>query len=290
MEIVPLDASNLDEAIAFLVRLNRIKEHNIAYLSESAPEIAADVKAIQPPEGYSRLMVSDHAQVVGLLGVEYDVELGRCWLYGPVVEHEDWDAIAELLYRAALSSLPPEIRDQEIFCHKQNVRLQRFALRQGFTFQTEGAVLTLTAGQQGYLPISDSQEFVKEYTDQFIDLHADLFPNTYYSGEQLIKLAEDDDKRLLIYLVDDDLAGYVFIQVREAYKDGYIDFVGVSQSFRRKGIGKSLILSALDWFFQFPYVEKVTLTVNTDNTPALSMYQDLGFKVESVSPAYRKRS
>lgn len=290
MEIVPLDASNLDAAIAFLVRLNRIEEHNIAYLSESTAEITADVKAIQPPEGFGRLMISDHEQLIGLLGVELDLELGRCWLYGPLVEHKDWDFIADQLYGAVLSTLPPEINDQEIYCHKQNVRLQSFALRQGFSFNTEGAVLTLSDGQQRYHPISDSQEFIEEYTDQFIDLHADLFPNTYYSGEQLIKLAEDDDKSLLIYLVNDDLAGYVFIQVREAYRDGYIDFVGVSKSFRRKGIGKSLISSALNWFFQFPYVEKVTLTVNTDNTQAMSMYQELGFKVESVSPAYRKRS
>jgi ribosomal protein S18 acetylase RimI-like enzyme len=290
MELAPLDSSNLEEALAFLVRLNKIKEHNIAYLSETAPEIAADVKAIQPPDGFGRLVISDHAQLVGLLGAEYDTELGRCWLYGPLVEHDDWDTIADLLYESVLSSLPPEISDQEIYFHKQNVRLQSFALKHGFTFHSEGAVLTFSADQQGFPPISYSQKFVEEYAEEFIVLHGDLFPNTYYSGEQLMKLAEDDDKHLLIYLVNDDLVGYVFIQVREAYKDGYIDFIGVDERYRRKGIGKSLLAGALNWIYQFPYVEKVTLTVNTDNTPAMRMYQELGFKVDNVSPAYRKRS
>ncbi len=290
MEIVPLDASNLDEALAFLVRLNGIKEHNIAYLSETASEIEADVKAIQSPDGFACLMISDHAQLVGLLGVEYDIELGRCWLFGPLVDHEDWGAIADRLYKSVLSSLPPEISDQELFFHKQNVRLQNFALRHGFTFRSEGVVLTLSANQHGYPPISNSQEFVEEHTDQFIDLHAALFPNTYYSGKQLIKLAEDDDKHLLIYLVDDDLVGYAFIQVREAYNDGYIDFIGVDQRYRRRGIAKRLMADALNWIYRFPFVEKVTLTVNSDNTPAMRMYQELGFKVENVSQAYRKRS
>jgi len=70
MRTNPLDDSNLDEAIGFIARLNQIKAHNIGYLGESALEIAADVRAIQPPEGYGRIMVSDHGQLVGLLGKE----------------------------------------------------------------------------------------------------------------------------------------------------------------------------------------------------------------------------
>jgi ribosomal protein S18 acetylase RimI-like enzyme len=289
MRTIPLDDSNLDEAIDFIARLNQIKAHNIGYLSESAKEITADVRALQPPEGFGRIIVSDREKLVGLLGVELDIELGRCWLYGPLVENEDWDSIADLLYDAVLSFLPPEISDQEIYCHKQNVRLQGFALRQGFTFHSEGAVLTLDAGQKGHLPNPNSLEFVEEHNDQFIALHARLFPNTYYSGEQLIKLAEDDDKRLFIHLVDASLVGYVFTQGREAYKDGYIDFIGVDERFRRQGIATNLVANALNWFFQYPYVEKVTLTVNTENTPAMRMYQKIGFKMESVSPSYRKR-
>jgi ribosomal protein S18 acetylase RimI-like enzyme len=289
MKTVPLDDVNLDAAISFITRLNQIKAHSIGYLSQSVREIAADVTAIQAPDGYGFIMVSDLGQLIGLLGLEFDIELGRSWLYGPLVEYEDWDAIADQLYEAVMATLPSEIRDQEIYCHKENIRVQEFARRQGFIFYSEGAVLTLGVGEKGYLPNSNSLKFVEEYTDQFIVLHARLFPNTYYSGEQLIKLAEDDDKHLFVHLLDDNLVGYTFIQGREAYRDGYIDFLGVDEQFRHQGIGMSLISSALNWFFQLPYVEKVTLTVNTENTTAMAIYQGLGFKIESVSQAYRRK-
>jgi ribosomal protein S18 acetylase RimI-like enzyme len=78
--------------------------------------------------------------------------------------------------------------------------------------------------------------------------------------------------------------------VREAARDGYIDFIGVDEGFRRQGIGTHLAASGIRWALQFPFVKKISLTVKPDNIPAMQMYQSLGFKTESVSQAYRKRT
>jgi ribosomal protein S18 acetylase RimI-like enzyme len=290
MKIFPLEDSNLDQGIRFARRLNQIPTHKISYLGESEDEIGEDIKAIQPPDGYGFVVVSDHQEIVGLFGVEMDVELGRCWLFGPFVEHNDWDSIADLLYDALLKVLPEEISNQELFFPNENFQAGKFALRQGFDFYSSGSVLTLDSGQVDTVPESGGQDLDDGAVDQFIALHEDVFPNTYYSGKQLLKLAEHDDKRLFVHQVNSNLVGYIFIQVREAPRDGYIDFIGVDKGFRRQGIGTQLATRGINWAFKFPFVEKISLTVKPDNIPAVRMYQSLDFKTESVSQAYRKQT
>ena len=290
MKIIPLEGSNLDDAIDFAARLNHKAAHNISYFGKTETEIKTDFTAIQPPEGYGFIALSDNGQTIGLFGVEIDTELGRCWLFGPLVDHENWDSIAGLLFDEVLADLPAEINDQELYCGNQNNRVQEFAIRQGFTLNAEGAVLTLDVSQYDQISATNVQDFDEKRTAEFNALHSSLFPNTYYSAEQLINLAEDPDKRIFIHIQNGKLAGYVFIQVRESSKDGYIDFIGVDETVRRQGIGQHLVTGTLNWVQTFPFVDKVTLTVKTDNVPAMRMYAALGFLTESVSQSYRKRT
>lgn len=290
LNFVPLEDSNLKRGVSFIRRLNQTPVHSISYLRKSMQEIAEDVKAIQPPDGYGFVAISNDDQIVGLFGVEMDIELGRCWLFGPFVELDEWDAIADRLYDAILDALPGEITNQEMFFPDQNTRVHDFAIRHGFAFYTSGAVLTLDAWRVGNLPESRGQDLDDRNADQFMALHDDVFPNTYYSGKQLLNLAKDEDKGLFVHQIDGKIVGYIFIQVREATRDGYIDFIGVEDSFRQQGIGKQLVASGIDWAYQFPFVEKVTLTVNPENIPAMQMYHNLGFKIESVAQGYRKQS
>lgn len=289
-EILPLSDAQLEDAVGFVVRVNQEPTHNISYFGGAEAEIRADFDTIRPPEGYTYIAISGDGQLTGLLGVELDVELGRCWLMGPLVAHRDWQALAGNLYDAIMAKLPREIVDQEIYCGKQNIRVQEFALAQGFEISAGGAVLTLDLGQRERKPAPKVTPFEERYAPELNELHASLFPNTYYSADQLINLAEEPDKGLFIQTQSGKLAGYTFIQAREAFKDGYIDFLGVVEAFRRQGIALSLVSGALNWVQTFPFAEKATLTVSTENEAALQMYTKLGFQTESVSQAYRKRT
>lgn len=290
LKIFPLTDSNLEQGIDLITRLNKMPEHRISYFGESREVIAEDLKVSQPPDGYGFIAVLSNNEFCGLFGVELDKELGRSWLLGPFVDHEEWDVIADQLYDAIRESLPGEVASQELFFPEENIRVYEFALQQGFEFYSAVAVLTLDAGKKVDLPGDAGQDLDAKYSGQFIDLHEDVFPNTYYSGRQLLKLAEEDDKRLLIYQVDDRIAGYIFIQVKETAQEGYIDFIGVGENFRRQGIGRQLAASGIKWALQFPFVERINLTVKPDNIPAVRMYHNLGFKTDSVSQAYRKQT
>jgi ribosomal protein S18 acetylase RimI-like enzyme len=288
--IKKIDLANLEDAISLAARLNQDPAQKISYFGETREEIAADFSAVLPPEGYGFIAVNDGGKIAGFFGIEMDLELERSWLYGPLVDAQAWDSIADQLYQSILAALPAEILDQELHFHSQNQRLKEFAQRHSFTFHAEAAVLALDVHQRQGRDAPGVDEFDGVFTSQLNALHDDLFPNTYYSAEQVIKLDQDEDKHLLIRHKNDRLVGYIFIQLRPASQDVYIDFLGVDEEYRRQGIAQDLVAKAVDWAVQKPYVESVSLTVNGDNEAAIKLYHSLGFSTQTVSQAYRKRT
>ena len=261
MKILSLTGSRLDEAVTFVTRIIQDSANHIGYFDETEKEIRAEVTAIQPPEGQGFIAIAGDGNLIGLLGAEIDKELGRCWLYGPLIDHQGWNSIADRLYDAILAILPKEICDQEIYCGSNNARVHEFAIRQGFAFHSEGVTLTLVDMQWNHIPELISPAFNEKYSDEFTLLHARLFPNTYYSAKQLIKMAQDSHKQLFVHIKDGKLCGFVFIQAREVSRDGYIDFIGVDETARRHGIGKQLVACASNWALSLPQIDKITLTV-----------------------------
>ena len=94
---------------------------------------------------------------------------------------------------------------------------------------------------------------------------------------------------MLICQKNGSLVGYIFVQLRPASQDAYIDFLGVDQEHRRQGIAQDLVAHAVDWAVQKPYVERISLTVSGDNEAAIKLYQSMGFITQTVSRAYRKQ-
>jgi ribosomal protein S18 acetylase RimI-like enzyme len=101
---------------------------------------------------------------------------------------------------------------------------------------------------------------------------------------------QSDHARLFIDTVGDDLRGYIFVQVDPDAGEGYIDFIGVDERYRRQGIGKLLLAAALHWMFSFSTIEKVELTVNATNTAAVRLYDGFGFQRGQRMCAFRTES
>jgi RimJ/RimL family protein N-acetyltransferase len=57
---------------------------------------------------------------------------------------------------------------------------------------------------------------------------------------------------------------------------------------RGRGLGATLLAAGIDWMLSFPETDKVRLTVNADNAPALKPYKNFGFITERVMRGYRK--
>lgn len=323
MLFLPLTPDYRRAAARFLSRLNPQPEHQICYLGLAESEIAAELSAVLPPDGYSLGALDEAGRLVGFLGVEMDPSLGRAWLFGPFAEAAAWQAVADQLYQAALELVPPEIVDQELCGRLENIRLAEFARRHGFRAGSPAASLGLPRPAEPKIrpgasgrdiglsqvgpgfpsaqihsdpitlerPVLDAadREAAHLIAEQLDALHNSLFPNTYFSAAQLVVMSADADKRLQIELVDGQLAGYIFVQTRPSSQDAYIDFLGVAEPYRRRGIARRLLANSLEWAFARPSVERVTLTVHTANTAAIALYESAGFHTLHAMIGYRKR-
>lgn len=65
--------------------------------------------------------------------------------------------------------------------------------------------------------------------------------------------------------------------------------IGIAKEFRNKGIGTALVLRGLEWAVEHGY-EKVTLDTFSSNTPAIRLFQKMGFQITGVRYSQAKIS
>lgn len=274
--ITSCNSAGFDALVAFIADLNGNAGDHIGYFDTAADDIARALRELTLPveEGF-RLAIQD-GQIVGVLGIEADPEIGRAWIYGPLVQHPLWQAIADQLYAAALPAIPPGIGQQQIFCDGRNRNCRDFAARHGFALLNESANMTLSRADLGRVPPATAAPIEERYFDQFRTLHPRLMPNTYFTAQQILDRL-GTDSHLLMATQEGELAGYVYFQAGPGVTEGYIDFVAVAETARERGIGAKLVAAAVHSAFGWPDIELIRLTVNTSNAPALRLYERLGF-------------
>ncbi len=81
--------------------------------------------------------------------------------------------------------------------------------------------------------------------------------------------------------------GYISCHLDPARQEGQIGLLGVSPQARRKGIGKNLVLAAIDWF-RTQGVPSVTVVTQGNNLPAQRLYQQHGFLSHDLQIWYHK--
>jgi ribosomal protein S18 acetylase RimI-like enzyme len=289
IQIVPC-GDRFEELVQFAARLNSDGTHHIGFFGEGEADVRSSLAEclIPPAEGFRLAYEGD--QLIGVFGVDADPQISRAWLFGPLVEHEDWNTIADQLYAEALPLIPVEIRDYDLFCDLQNTNMEAFAVRHGFPLRSENAVLTLM--REKYQPVAKRQTPVTIYQDDLFEqlekLHNTLFPSAYFSVRQMME-KQDDTHRLFVATEDGRLLGYHFCKIDPASESGYIDFIGTDSAARGRGIGADLLAAGVDWMLSAPTIRRTHLTVNADNVAARSLYKRFGFTTERVMRGYRKQ-
>jgi ribosomal protein S18 acetylase RimI-like enzyme len=279
-----------DELVQFVAGRNSNGQHHIGFFGEGATDIRASLAEclISPAEGFT--MAYDGDQLVGIFGMDADPEINRAWLFGPLVDHADWHAIADQLYAKVLARIPVNIRDYDLFADVQNTRLEAFAVRHGFPVNSENAVLTLA--RENYRPaakrLSQIIPYQKRFFKRFETLHKALFPNAYFSARQIAEKI-NEHHRLFLVVEERQLLGYLFGKMELESGSGYVDFIGTDSSVRGRGVGADLLAAGVDWMLSAPAITKVNLTVNADNAPARHLYEKFGFVTDRVMRGYRKR-
>jgi ribosomal protein S18 acetylase RimI-like enzyme len=226
-------------------------------------------------------------RLAGVLGGEFDQALGRGWLWGPFVPAKDhWQHLAPTLFEELLQILPPTIRRLDSFLHVENQRGRRFYLNHGFRQDCLAHVYLAQRPPQSLVLPDPCPAFARQYTRSLIALHDATFPNTYETGLGMIARI-DHDHQIFVCTGEGAVLGYVWATVAPGAEEGTVEFLGVRADARRKGRGRRLLLTALQWLFEVRKVVQVTLSVYDDCTPARSLYESAGLHLKHSGWGYR---
>ena len=92
---------------------------------------------------------------------------------------------------------------------------------------------------------------------------------------------------VLVAELDGAIAGYISCHLNEASRSGDIGLVGVSSQARGRGIGQTLVFSALEWFCA-QGMQKALVVTQGRNIAAQRLYQRCGFLTQSVQLWHHK--
>lgn len=102
----------------------------------------------------------------------------------------------------------------------------------------------------------------------------------YYDLKALVKA---EDTEVLVAVIENEIVGSGYIQIREG-KDyhkhdsyGYIGFMYVKPAHRRKGVIQEITSHLMTWA-KSKQLNEVRLEVYDENAPAVAAYQKAGFK------------
>ncbi len=136
-------------------------------------------------------------------------------------------------------------------------------------------------------PLIAASYWRRNQAEEFIALHDAIFPQTYANGSRIVEQL-DADHRVFISTVGEGISGYVYATIEDETGEGLVDYFGVRESERGKGLGRQLLRQAMCWFFQDKHVPRVGLVVNDNLVNARSLYESAGFRLKYTGVHTRK--
>ncbi len=255
---------------------------------QSAEELHQELLSYWDESELCYVMALRSGQPAGAMGSEYDQELRRAWLHGPHVTAEDWEATAGQLFTRLLVELPVGMRQLDAYLNVENTRGRRFYLQRGFQEREHLSYdfqlipdERVVSGHQGCLPLG------KEQRTSFKQLYRALFPATYYSAERVMGMI-GRSHQVLVVAEWEKVLGFAVVKAEKSQSEGEIQFIGVREDCRRKGYGRRLLLSAIDWLLDEARVSSIFLNVSDEKLHARSLYESVGFRLRFAGVGLQK--
>jgi ribosomal-protein-alanine N-acetyltransferase len=117
----------------------------------------------------------------------------------------------------------------------------------------------------------------ENYPQFFFKLHYENFPKAF--------LVAEHEGRIIGYIMCRVETGKLYTMPGVG-RQGHIISIAVVPEMRRKGVGQSLMVNAMKALYEFYEVNEYYLEVRISNTPAINLYNKLGFKPVKTIKGY----
>ncbi|GAB4582008.1 MAG: hypothetical protein Fur0022_47600 [Anaerolineales bacterium] len=257
---------------------------------EGAESLLEELEKLSDAGEMSFVVAEEGDQLVGVMGCEFAVEEGRGWLRGPLIrpgngdpaetgeEADRFRQVAGALYPALMAEIPPAVTHFDTFLNVENVRGQAFYEALGFWVRSRHHLYVAHRPDEVKTPRLSCEPMRPEQLEAARALHNAVFPGIRTGADVLQGL--DDDHRVWVYAPEGEVLGYVFAVIEPWAEGGYVEFLGVAEGTRGKGVGAALLATALQWCFAERNMPEVRLTVEDGNVNARGMYERAGFRLK----------
>jgi len=137
------------------------------------------------------------------------------------------------------------------------------------------------------------REAVRADLDRVIEINLRSLPEHYprYFWEQHL---EEWGRIFLVAEVSGEVVGYMMNRIEEDegffkgdyVRRGHVVSIAVLEGYRRRGIGRALMLEGMARMKSLYGAQEVVLEVRVSNEPAINLYRSLGFKVVRILRGY----
>lgn len=246
---------------------------------------AAELRKL-PRKAACYVAARDGMQLLGVAGAEFDTDTGRAWLRGPFVAADcAFVPLAQALLDALIATLPATLHRFDAFVDAGCDEALAFYRERGFQPDAGDDELHLDlrgcAGSASAVPRAVPAGVTLRapqptWRAPIAALHLAEFPNPYLSATRLLG-RQGPDRFTRIALLDGVPAGYLHAHFDAEWHEGYVDFVAVQPTARRRGVARALVAAAVDWARRRHHARGVTLTVRADRGGARALYESMGF-------------
>ncbi len=273
--------SEFPRIAVWIERMNRSPETHCLHSSsgERAEELVAEMESLHRTGELIWTVVVGGEEMRGLIGCEFERDGHRGWMRGPFSSGASADDLDRGWFQLQ-GLLPPSIHRLDTFLNIKNREGQEFYRRHGFERQGEShEYLAVRPPEMAPAGIEHCVPLPVEHQRVFASLHDRIFPQTYYNGAQIVHRL-DEDHCVWVYLDSGQVLGYIHLAAEPWADEGFVEYLGVEDDFRGRGIGSALLHRALDWGFNQRGLAALGLVVADGNTNARSMYERCGFALK----------
>lgn len=283
------------ETVHFIADLNCHREFNNPWLGSDEASIKERLQSLPYiPFEEAFVLAEEDEQVVGVLGFYALPESKQFRLLGPYVQHNNWEEISQALYEQLLALIPDSYQTCRVSIDSLNVQCATLFQQLGFTEYNAEAVLSLDLSRfvsPALAPLPKGFEIIlyTDQTDQLREAFHQLHPkDAYFSSNDILNQLSATQKLFLLCESGTNLVGYSYVEVIQETRIAEICFLRIDEKYRNKQFGTHVIAHVIEWGQQYLDIEKIELSVRTENIHARRLYDRLNFAETAVCVSLEK--